>query len=154
MVRKKTSEPEPEVVEYEKPNCYGTFDGSEPCLKECTMLVPCRLLTGKLKGGEYRSRKPNKSRAIKAFCKSCNGGSVRAGCPDFSCPFYYLLPEPRRLAGPPELWWCNSPISKWDEAERKSRLQKRTIKEDGFLPGIDEEGEEPEENDDDDDQEE
>lgn len=141
MARKKAPEPEPEVIEDEKPNCYGTFDGSEPCLEECTLLDACRRLTGKLNSP---TRGLSRKRAIRIFCRSCNGGSSRAGCTDCCCEFYPWLPEHRQLAGPPDLWWATAAAVDLDKAEREARIKKRTIKKDGFLPGIDEEGEEPE----------
>jgi hypothetical protein len=148
MARKKqVPPPEPKVEEDEKPSCYGTYDGRDLCLKQCDYLDSCRRTTGKL---HSPTRGLSRSRAIRVFCRSCNGGSSRAGCPDFCCPFYPWLPEHRQLAGAPDLWWSTTPSFKLDEAEREARLQKRKIRKEEFQPGDDVVPEDEEDSDDDD----
>lgn len=109
----------------ETPPCYGTFDGSSACLKECVILDTCRRLTGKRNSP---TRGLSKGRAIKAFCRGCNGSS-RAGCPCAACPFYAFLKPHRQLAGDADLWWTG-PAGTWEKAELEAHRKKRTIRED------------------------
>jgi hypothetical protein len=153
MVRKKQQQlqdqvPEPLEEEMDKPECYGTFDGSRECLKKCALLDVCRRLTGRLNSPDSPTKGLSRKKAIKAFCRSCNGGSTRAGCSAFCCQFYPWLPEHRQLAGPPDLWWFNTPSHKLDEAEKAARSQKRKIKKDDFIPGLDEGSEDEDDQDD------
>lgn len=117
--------PESTEEESRRPECYGTFEPVPACLKECSMLDSCRRLKGKLNSP---TRGLSRKRSDRAFCFSCNGGSLRLGCIDPVCPKYAFLPKSKQEAGPPDLWWTQ-PSSKWDELEQAARKVKREISE-------------------------
>ena len=115
------------------------------------------MFTGRLNSKPSETKKfgtkgLSRKRAIRIFCRSCNGGSTRAGCPDFCCEFYPWLPEHRQLAGPPDLWWVTSPANELDRAEMVARLQKRKIKKEDLFITPDSEDEDDLDEDEDEDQ--
>jgi hypothetical protein len=104
------------VVSEERPTCYGNWADCAPC-QGCDIAVMCRRLQGRL---QSRTRGLSRSRAQRAFCRSCVGGSAREGCTDTVCPHYAFLPAKKQLKGPPNLWWC-APSATWNEAEQRAR---------------------------------
>lgn len=102
----------------ERPRCYGTYEKESECV-ECDIREQCASYTGRLNS---KTRGLSRSRAIRAFCYECNGGTNHApDCEDRCCPLY---PFRRKNEGEPVLWWAE-PTSTWFDGSQVARKEMR-----------------------------
>lgn len=98
-----------------QPECYGTYEREHEECVECGIRMECARRTGKLNS---KTRGLSRSRAMKAFCYECNGGTNHApDCGDPCCPLYAFR---KKSTGDPVLWWAQ-PTSEWSEGSQKAR---------------------------------
>ena len=103
----------------EKPECYGSCEREHDECSNCDIVEECVRYTGRLNS---RTKGLSRSRAMKALCWECNGGTSHGGdCRGPICPIYVFR---KNNEGEPNLWWMK-PAKDWTRAHNEARLERK-----------------------------